>query len=77
MHRLPLLAENDFLPDLDSIPADIRRRAKFLVINYPNSPTGKAATPEFFAKVVEFALANQMVVAQDATHMMLSYDGRR
>ena len=74
VHRLPLLAENDFLPDLDSIPADIRRRAKLLVINYPNSPTGKTATPEFFAKVVEFALANQIVVVQDATHMMLSYD---
>ena len=44
VHRLPLLAENDFLPDLDSIPADVRRRAKLLVINYPNSPTGKAAT---------------------------------
>jgi len=74
VHGLPLLAENDFLPDLDSIPADIRRRAKLLVINYPNSPTGKAATPEFYAKVVEFARANQIVVAQDDTHIMLSYD---
>ncbi len=74
VHRLPLLAENDFLPELDSIPADVLRRAKLLVINYPNSPTGKAATPEFYARVVEFALANQIVVAQDATHIMLSYD---
>ena len=74
VHRLPLLAENDFLPDLDSIPADVLRRAKLLVINYPNSPTGKAATPEFYAKVVEFARANEIVVVQDATHMMLSYD---
>jgi LL-diaminopimelate aminotransferase len=74
VHRLPLLAENDFLPDLDSIPADVLRRAKLLVVNYPNSPTGKAATPEFFAKLVEFARSNEIVVAQDATHMMLSYD---
>ncbi len=74
VYRLPLLAENDFLPDLDSIPADVLRRAKLLVINYPNSPTGRAATPEFYAKVVEFARANQIVVAQDATHIMLSYD---
>jgi LL-diaminopimelate aminotransferase len=74
VHRLPLLPENDFFPDLDSIPADVRRRAKLLVINYPNSPTGKAATSEFYAKVVEFARANEVVVVQDATHMMLSYD---
>jgi len=75
VHRLPLSAENDFLPDLDSIPADIRRRAKLLVINYPNSPTGKAATREFYSKVVDFAQENQLVVVQDAAHVMLSFDG--
>jgi LL-diaminopimelate aminotransferase len=74
--RLPLLAKNDFLPDLDSIPADIRGRAKMLVINYPNSPTGKVATREFYEKVIDFALKNQVVVVQDAAHMMLSYKER-
>jgi LL-diaminopimelate aminotransferase len=74
VHRLPLLAENDFLPDLDSIPADIRRRAKLLVINYPNSPTGKAASREFFEKVIDFAKTNDIVVVQDAAHVMFSYD---
>ena len=76
VHRLPLLAENDFLPDLDAIPADIRRRAKLLVINYPNSPTGKVATREFFEQVIDFARTNEIVVVQDAAHVMLSYDGQ-
>ena len=76
VHRLPLLADNDFLPDLDTIPTDIRRRAKLLVINYPNSPTGKAATPAFYAKVVDFARTNGIVVVQDAAHVMLSFDGK-
>ena len=74
VYRLPLRPENDFLPDLDSIPAEIRRRAKLLVLNYPNSPTGKTATREFFARVIEFALANRIVVVQDAAHVMFSYD---
>jgi LL-diaminopimelate aminotransferase len=72
--RLPLRPENDFFPDLDSIPPDIRRRAKLLVINYPNSPTGRTATEDFYARVVEFALKNQIVVVQDAAHAMFSYD---
>ena len=76
VHRLPLLAENDFLPDLDAIPADIRRRAKLLVLNYPNSPTGKVATREFYERVIDFAQANEIVVVQDAAHVMLSYDER-
>ncbi len=76
VHRLPLCAQNDFLPDLDSIPADIRRRAKLLVINYPNSPTGKVATREFYARVIDFAVKNEIVVVQDAAHVMLSYADR-
>ncbi len=72
--RLPLLAENDFFPDLTSIPADVLARTKLLVLNYPNSPTGKTATPDFFKRVIEFAQKNKVVVVQDAAHAMLSYD---
>src|SRR5947207_14794649 len=46
--KLPLREENGFYPDLKSIPADIRKRAKLLVINYPNSPTGATATRDFY-----------------------------
>jgi len=76
VHRLPLLAENDFFPDLDGIPADICRRAKLLVINYPNSPTGRVATREFYQKAIDFARRNEVVVVQDAAHILLSYDAK-
>ncbi|MBN1853890.1 MAG: LL-diaminopimelate aminotransferase [Pirellulales bacterium] len=74
VHSLPLVAERDFFPDLDSIPGDILARAKLLVLNYPNSPTGKTATPDFYAHVVDFAHQHRLVVIQDAAHAMLSYD---
>ncbi|OHB79057.1 MAG: aspartate aminotransferase [Planctomycetes bacterium RBG_16_64_12] len=74
VHRLPLLAENDFLPDLASIPASVRRRAKLLVLNYPNSPTGKVATRDFYRRVIDFARENSIVVVQDAAHVMLTYE---
>jgi LL-diaminopimelate aminotransferase len=35
---------------LSSVPADKLKRAKTLVINYPNNPTGASATPEFFGR---------------------------
>jgi LL-diaminopimelate aminotransferase len=76
VHPLPLLAENDFLPDLDSISEEVRRRAKLLVLNYPNSPTGKVATRDFYRRVVDFAKANDLVVVQDAAHVMLTFEGR-
>lgn len=73
VHRLPLKEENGFYPDLDGIPADIKKRAKLLVINYPNSPTGAVATKDFYKRVIEFAHKNQVVVVQDAAHILLSY----
>ncbi len=75
VYPLPLRAENGFYPDLTAIPADIRRRAKMMVINYPNSPTGAVATRDFYRRVIDFAHTNQIVVVQDAAHILLSYDG--
>lgn len=75
VHRLPLLEKNSYFPDLDGIPADIKKRAKLLVINYPNSPTGALATRDFYRKVIDFALTHRVIVVQDAAHMLLSYDG--
>jgi LL-diaminopimelate aminotransferase len=75
VHRLPLRAENGFLPDLHAIPAEIKRRAKLLVINYPNSPTGAVATRDFYKQVIDFARTNRVVVVQDAAHILLTYQG--
>ena len=74
VHNLPLLRENAFLPDLDNIPQDVLSKAKILVLNYPNSPTGALATASFYEKVIEFARKNKLIVIQDAAHIILSYD---
>ncbi|MHC4444433.1 MAG: LL-diaminopimelate aminotransferase [Planctomycetota bacterium] len=74
--KLPLVEENGFLPHLDSVPSDVCRKAKLLVINYPNSPTGALADQAFYTKVIDFAKANSLVVVQDAAHILLTY-GRR
>ncbi len=73
VYNLPLLPRNDFFPDLDGIPEDILGRAKLLVINYPNSPSGKVATPAFYEKVVAFAKRNRLVVVQDAAHLPFTH----
>jgi LL-diaminopimelate aminotransferase len=76
VHNLPLLEKNNFLPDLNSVPPDKLRRAKSLVINYPNNPTGASATPEFFALVVAFAKAHNLVVIHDAAYAALVFEGK-
>ncbi len=74
VHRLPLLAENDFYPDWDAVPADVWKKTKMVVLNYPNSPTGKVADVDFYLKVIELAHKHKFVVVQDAAHILLTYD---
>jgi LL-diaminopimelate aminotransferase len=76
VHNLKLTPENNFLPDLDSIPADVLCKSKALVLNYPNNPTGASATPEFFARVVEFAKKNNIVIVHDAAYAGLIFEGK-
>ena len=72
---MPLTADNNFLPDLTAIPADIARRAKMMFINYPNNPTGATAELDFYQQVVEFAREYEIIVVSDAAYSEMSYDG--
>ena len=74
VHNLDLKEENNFLPELDSIPEPIVKKAKILVINYPNNPTGAAATLEFFKDAVAFAKANDLIIIQDAAYASLVFN---
>lgn len=76
VHNLPLTKEHAFLPDLKAIPGDVLARAKVLVLNYPNNPTGASATPEFFDEVVDFARAHRLAVIHDFAYAALVFEGK-
>ena len=74
-YYMPLVEENDFLPDLDAIPADILKRAKLLWINYPNNPTSAVANLNFFNRVVKFAQQYNLAVCHDGPYSEVAFDG--
>lgn len=76
VHNLKLTEEKAFLPDLDNIPPDVLARAKVLVLNYPNNPTGASATPQFFEQVVAFAKENNVIVIHDFAYASLVFEGK-
>lgn len=76
-YLLPMTAEGGFLPDLDTIPANILHKAKVLWLNYPNNPTGASADRAFFARAVQFARQHDLVLAHDMAYADVSYDGYR
>ena len=76
-YHMPLLEENGFMPDLDSIPGDIAAKAKMMFINYPNNPTAATCDRAFFTKVVDFAKEYNIIVVHDAAYADVTFDGYR
>lgn len=74
-YLMPLLEQNEFLPDLGKIPAGIRKKSKIMFINYPNNPTSAIAEKDFFLKAVEFARRNKIIIVSDLAYSEMSYEG--
>ena len=72
---LPLKKEKDFLPDLDSIPDGVLKKARLLWMNYPNNPTGAVASLDFFRKVVKFADRHDLLICHDGPYTEVAFDG--
>ena len=67
-HVMPLLEKNDFLPDFDAIPEEVKRKAKLVWLNYPNNPTAATAPVSFYKKAVELAHKYGWVIANDLAY---------
>lgn len=72
---LPLLRENNFLPDIALIPHEVAEKAKMMWINYPNNPTAAVADRNFFKSVVDFGHKYEIIVCHDLTYSEIAFDG--
>ncbi|MDI9642692.1 MAG: LL-diaminopimelate aminotransferase [Archaeoglobales archaeon] len=74
---LPLKAENDFLPELESLPEEVIRKTKILFLNYPNNPTSAVANDEFIRSAIDFCIDNKIILAHDYAYGEIGLDGYR
>jgi len=74
---MPLIPELGFLPDLEAVPAEVAAAARLMFLNYPNNPTGGVVDDDFFARAVEFARRNDVIVVHDNAYSEITYDGYR
>jgi L-glutamine---4-(methylsulfanyl)-2-oxobutanoate aminotransferase len=72
---LPLIAENNFLPDYNMLSEESKERAKLMYLNYPNNPTGATADLEFFNQTVAFAKENGIAVSHDFAYGAIGFEG--
>jgi LL-diaminopimelate aminotransferase len=73
--RVPLRAENDFLPDFDAMLTVEATATKLAWLSYPNNPTTAVAPLEFFQRAVEFAHRYDVLLVNDNPYSEISFDG--
>ncbi|OIJ13999.1 LL-diaminopimelate aminotransferase [Anaerobacillus arseniciselenatis] len=77
LYHLPLQEENDFLPSLESIPEEVCRKAKLLIVGYPGNPIPAVANEEFFKKLVAFAKKHEILIIHDFAYCELLFDEKK
>jgi LL-diaminopimelate aminotransferase len=74
---LPLLPEQDYLPDLSIVPRDVLQRTKLMWLNYPNNPTASTANHQFFEEAIALAQEYGFLLCHDAVYSQIVFDGER
>lgn len=77
VHHIPLKPENNFLPDLKSIPEEVAQKAKIFFANFPNNPTAAVATTEFLEELVAFCKKYSILLCYDLAYGEICFDGYR
>ena len=73
-YLMPLLKENNFLPDLEIIETNILKKAKMMYLNYPNNPTGAIAPINFLKKVVDYAEDYNFFIVYDNPYSEFTFN---
>ncbi|WP_144513142.1 pyridoxal phosphate-dependent aminotransferase [Bacillus sp. FJAT-22090] len=74
---MPLLEENEYLPDYTKLTAEQKRAAKMMYLNYPNNPTGAIATKAFFEETIHLAKESDIAIVHDFAYGAIGFDGVR
>ena len=73
---MPILEQNDYLPDFKIIPPDVLKRAKIMYLNYPNNPTSACAPKSFFEEAVALAKKYNIIICHDAAYSEVYFDNK-
>jgi len=71
----PMTAETNFLPDVSTIPEDIAKKAKYMVVSLPSNPMGSVGTPEVYEEIIAFARKYDIRILHDNAYSDIIFDG--
>ncbi|MBE0600241.1 MAG: aminotransferase class I/II-fold pyridoxal phosphate-dependent enzyme, partial [Firmicutes bacterium] len=76
-YGMPQKKENGYRIDVGAIPESVARRAKMMIVSYPNNPTASIAPDSLYRDIIAFAKQYQIIVVHDNSYSELTFDGAR
>ena len=73
-YSMPITEENNFTPELEKLPDDIKKQASLMFLNYPSNPTAAMVDLDFFNKAVAFGKENSIPIAHDFAYNTVSFN---
>lgn len=71
----PMTAATNFLPDVITIPEDVARAAKFMVVSLPANPMGSVGNDRMYEELIAFAKAYDILLLHDNAYSDIIFDG--
>lgn len=75
LYYMPQKKEHNYVIQLKDIPEEVARRAKLMLVSYPNNPTAAMAPKEFYEELIDFARKYDIIVIHDNAYSELVFDG--
>src|SRR5699024_6050967 len=73
-YSMPITEENNFKPELEKLPDDIKKQASLMFLNYPSNPTAAMVDLDFFNKAVAFGKDNSIPIAHDLSYNIVCFN---
>ena len=79
-YGVPLTKENNYMPNLDEVwekflkEGNDPKKAKALIINYPNNPLGCTCTKEYLQHCVDFCKKHNIILMSDNAYCDIYFD---
>lgn len=77
LHYMPQRKENSYLVNLKDIPEDVAKKAKLIIVSYPNNPTTAVAPDSFYNELIAFAKEYDIIVLHDNAYSDLVFDNKK
>lgn len=76
LYYMPQKEEHGYIIQLSDIPEEVARKARLMVVSYPNNPTTVMAPDSFYEELIAFAKEYEIMILHDNAYSELVFDGK-